>query len=158
MSLILPPFYIISALVFTFFSTLTIEAQSTTIESFLHGAWKNTAMNHTEAWVHKGNKLNGYGIAMEGNDTLFYEKLEISLGLNPMVYTSWVKGQNGGHGIEFKLTESADTSWTFENPKHDFPKRIQYIRTGEASMEVKVTGHQKNKPHKEYFYFVRMQE
>ncbi len=127
----------------------------TNIAIFLSGTWKNKAFNHTETWKQEGNSLKGHGLAMEGKDTLFYECLEINLASKPMVYTSWVKGQNDGLGIDFKLTEATDTSWLFENPHHDFPKKIHYIRTGATRLEALVSGHDNKMPREEHFYFIR---
>ena len=127
----------------------------TNIANFLSGAWKNSTFNHIETWKQEGNSLKGHGLALEGKDTLFYERLEINLASNPMVYVSWVNRQNDGAGIEFKLTESTDTSWLFENPQHDFPKKIYYIRTGATQMEAIVSGHDNKMPREEHFYFIR---
>jgi hypothetical protein len=145
--------------IFTFLSTLLVGFAplygQTNIANYLSGTWKNVAFNHSETWKQERNMLKGFGLALEGNDTLFYERLEINLAANPMVYTSWVNGQNDGDSIEFKLSEATDTSWLFENPQHDFPKKIHYIRTGAATMEAYVSGHEKGIARKERFYFVR---
>jgi len=128
------------------------------LAQWLVGTWKNTTFNHTETWKQEGNTLKGHGLAMEGKDTLFYERIEINLASKPMVYTSWVNGQNNGAGIEFKLTEATDSSWLFENPLHDFPKKIHYIRTGTTNLEAFVSGHEKGMPREEHFYFIRKEE
>ncbi|MFN5317672.1 MAG: DUF6265 family protein [Bacteroidia bacterium] len=125
------------------------------IARWLVGTWLNTAFSHTETWRQEGNILKGFGLAVEGNDTLFYERLEISLATNPVVYRSWVKGQNNGVGIEFNLKEATDTSWFFENPKHDFPKKIHYIKTGASTLEVFVFGHENSRLREEHFFFIR---
>ncbi len=128
------------------------------IAQWLVGTWKNTAFNHTEIWKQEGNTLKGNGLAVEGKDTLFYERLEINFAANPLVYTTWVKGQNDGSGIEFKLTEATDTSWLFENPQHDFPKKIHYIKIGDTIMDARVSGHEKGTPREEHFNFIRKDE
>jgi len=146
-------------IVFIMSSCLLANGQSNSeFAHWLASTWKNTAFNHTETWKQEGNTLQGHGLAMEGNDTLFYERLEINLDVNPMVYTSWVKGQNNGSGIKFKLTEATDTSWLFENPQHDFPKKIQYTKIGEAIMYARVSGHENKMPREEHFYFIRKED
>jgi hypothetical protein len=125
------------------------------LASYLSGHWQNTSFNHTETWIQEGNTLRGFGLALDGNDTLFYERLEINLAVNPIVYTSWVTSQNDGTGIEFKLTESTDTSWIFENPQHDFPTKIIYIRKGPQKLEARVSGREKGIPREEQFVFER---
>ena len=145
--------------IFTFLSTLLVGFAplygQTNIANYLSGTWKNVAFNHSETWKQERNMLKGFGLALEGNDTLFYERLEINLAVNPIVYTSWVRSQNDGNGIEFKLTESTDTSWIFENPQHDFPTKIMYIRKGPQKLEARISGREKGIPREEQFVFVR---
>jgi hypothetical protein len=145
--------------IFTFLSTLLVGLAplygQTNIANYLSGAWKNVAFNHIETWKQEENILKGYGLAVEGKDTLFYEWLEINLTANPMVYTSWVKGQNDGAGIEFKLSEATDTSWTFENPNHDFPQKITYVKLANNKLEAFVSGIEKGLQRKEHFFFNR---
>jgi hypothetical protein len=128
------------------------------LHAYLPGTWKNKAFNHKETWKHEGNVLHGFGLAMEGKDTLFYERLEINLTVNPVVYISWVTGQNGGSGIEFKLTESTDTSWVFENPLHDYPKKIMYIKSDNSNLEARISGSYKGTIREEQFRFSRETE
>jgi hypothetical protein len=40
--------------------------------------------------------------------------------------------------VAFKLTSKTDSTLVFENPDHDFPKQITYIRENESSMHVVV--------------------
>ena len=40
----------------------------------------------------------------------------------------------------FKLTRSSATEAVFENPEHDFPKRIIYRRSGEDSLTATIDG------------------
>src|SRR5205809_205592 len=39
-------------------------------------------------------------------------------------------GAAGGPAVPFRLTAHGRTSATFDNPGHDFPQRIRYVRTG----------------------------
>lgn len=43
-------------------------------------------------------------------------------------------------GTEFKLTRSSDGEAVFENPQHDFPKRITYKRSSEGTLLAIVDG------------------
>lgn len=148
-----------AALFFFFFLTfcVPIKAQEhIELARWLCGTWKNAVFNQSETWKHEGNTLIGNGLALETKDTLFYERLEINLTANPMVYTSWVKGQNDGNGIEFELTASTEFSWVFENPQHDFPKKIKYIRTGTSTLEVFISGLENGMLREEHLYFIRI--
>ena len=41
-------------------------------------------------------------------------------------YTSTVEDQNKQQPIAFKMTKAEGNMFVFENPQHDFPKRIVY--------------------------------
>ena len=41
-------------------------------------------------------------------------------------YCPIVAGQNAGEAVFFKLVFAQDTSFVFENPKHDFPQKVVY--------------------------------
>ncbi|MFN5371308.1 MAG: DUF6265 family protein, partial [Bacteroidia bacterium] len=99
--------------------------------------------------------LKGFGLAMNNRDTIFYEKLEINCDVTPPIYTSWVANQNKGVGIQFKLTSATDTSWTFENPNHDFPQKITYLKLANNKLEAFVSGIEKGLQRKEHFFFNR---
>jgi hypothetical protein len=111
--------------------------------------------NHVETWSREGNVLKGFGLAMEGRDTLFFERVEIDGTLDSPVYTSWVAHQNNGAGIRFSLKSATDTSWIFENPNHDFPQQIIYIRKESDQLEAYVSGRENGIKRKEHFVFKR---
>lgn len=135
---------------------LTINGQGfNELVKLLPGTWQNTAFNHVETWSREGNVLKGFGLAMEGRDTLFFERLEIDGTLDSPVYTSWVAHQNNGAGIRFSLKSATDTSWIFENPNHDFPQQIIYIRKESDQLEAYVSGRENGIKRKEHFVFKR---
>lgn len=136
-------------------SAQTEKATITNLLAFLPGTWQNGAFNHVETWHREGLLLKGFGLAMNGHDTLFYERLEINGAATPPIYTSWVTNQNNGVGIQFKLISATDTSWIFENPQHDFPTKIMYIRKGPQKLEARISGREKGIPREEQFVFVR---
>ncbi len=41
--------------------------------------------------------------------------------------------------VAFRLTGCADESYVFENATHDFPKRLEYRRSGESGLSVRVS-------------------
>jgi hypothetical protein len=42
--------------------------------------------------------------------------------------------------VAFRLTELAGDRAVFENPDHDFPTRLEYMRGGDGAMSVRVSG------------------
>ncbi len=55
-----------------------------------------------------------------------------------IVYIATVINQNQGQGVPFALT-SSDKALVFENPTHDFPKKIIYNPVDQNEIEVTVT-------------------
>ena len=61
-----------------------------------------------------------------------------------LVYTAMPNGRQPA--TDFVLTSLTDDTATFENPTHDFPKKIQYVRKADGSMEAVVSGAANRKP------------
>ncbi|TWV90755.1 hypothetical protein [Chitinophaga pinensis] len=55
------------------------------------------------------------------------EYLDLSSRNNLLTYTATVVRQNGGKSVSFKQTKIGD-ELVFENPTHDFPKKLVYKR------------------------------
>jgi len=68
--------------------------------------------------------------ASSGKRTTF-EFLRIELADGKPVYLT---SPGGRPAVEFKSVEQSATWIVFENPAHDFPRRILYWRDGEALM------------------------
>jgi hypothetical protein len=45
----------------------------------------------------------------------------------------------GGPAVEFALTELSPTRALFENPQHDYPKRIVYERVGGDGLRTEIS-------------------
>jgi hypothetical protein len=61
-----------------------------------------------------------------------------------LVYTAMPNGRQPA--TDFVLTSLTDDTATFENPNHDFPKKIQYLRKADGAMEAIVSGAPNRKP------------
>jgi hypothetical protein len=68
--------------------------------------------------------MNGRGINLKGTDTVFVEKLKIIVRENTIFYVADVPENK--EPVLFKATAITNTSVVFENPQHDFPKKIVY--------------------------------
>jgi hypothetical protein len=66
-----------------------------------------------------------------------FEFLCISERAGTLVFTP---RPNAGPPTDFVLTHIDADSATFENPSHDFPRRIKYIRTGDNGMRATISG------------------
>lgn len=100
---------------------------------WLSGEWKRLDMtggkSGSESWVIVSDSvLLGRGTTMRGTDTLFVEKLKIVSRKSALYYVADV-AENGAP-VAFKLIAATSGSFTCENLKHDFPKRIAYSLEG----------------------------
>lgn len=117
--------------------------KSTGIESlsWLQGEWVSqnpgSDMVTRETWKANSGKLEGKGEVIKNGETTFTEILSIEMVEGTLSYVANVA--HNTDPVQFKLTKIQNDSWTFENPTHDFPKSIQYIRT-EGGFEAVVSG------------------
>jgi hypothetical protein len=97
---------------------------------WLVGTW-NLACNDTlstEVWILKNDSVYA-ATSMDvkgGKDTLRYENITIEQIGNEVYYIPVIKTQNEGKPVRFKLTQQNKNQVVFENPDHDFPKKITY--------------------------------
>ena len=95
----------------------------------LEGTWKmNTKRGAVcEEWKKVDNNyLQNRGYMIKGNDTIITERVALTNTKAGILYTSTVEDQNNKEPIAFKMTRNEDNMFVFENPEHDFPKRIVY--------------------------------
>jgi Domain of unknown function (DUF6265) len=95
----------------------------------LNGRWvmQTDKVTITEQWLQK-NKTEylGKSWTSKGKDSTLNETLLLSYENGVIKYTSTVVGENDGQAISFVLTKAENDMYVFENPQHDFPKRITY--------------------------------
>jgi uncharacterized protein YciI len=94
--------------------------------SFLEGTWFAEKNNTYERWdKFNEQQLKGFSYKMKNSKLLIDEYVDITKGEKNIIYTATVKNQNQGKSIPFTLTQTGN-SYAFENPTHDFPKKIVY--------------------------------
>ena len=121
--------------------------------AWLSGTWR-TESGAEEWWIppRGGLMLGVHRKVREGRAT-FWEQLRIEhLGDGLVDYVAWPKGQAVTH---FRMTQSRPGSVMFENPTHDFPRRIQYTRTGDT-LDVRVEGESGGTPREASWRFTRV--
>jgi len=137
----------IQKLFFTIFLLLLVHAsnaQESNKQKFkklewLAGKWTRTnakaGQSGYETWARVSDlKLSGKGVTFKGKELIFTENLEFIVKGNDIFYTVVITGEK--KPVCFKLTEISDDSFTCENPKHDFPKKITYSRNGNHAKAV----------------------
>jgi hypothetical protein len=111
---------------------------------FLQGTWK---MENKEVFEHwdklNDNTLKGFSYKFKDGQMAISEYLDISRINKEIIYTATVLNQNQGKGVNFKLIKT-DSTFTFENPNHDFPQKIVYKILNDTEIFVQVSdGNQK---------------
>jgi uncharacterized protein YciI len=111
---------------------------------FLQGTWKMENKDVYEHWDKLNeNTLKGFSYKLKDGQMFVSEYLDITKVNNEVVYIATVLQQNQGKGVNFKLT-IIDSTFTFENPNHDFPKKIVYQKLNDTEIFVQVSdGRQK---------------
>lgn len=98
--------------------------------SWLEGTWTRTngtkpGRSAHERWEKSSEQeLRGYGVTLQGQDTIFLEKITVLVKDNAIYYVADVP-QNQ-QPVYFKFTEITESGFVCENPEHDFPKKISY--------------------------------
>lgn len=108
--------------------------------AWLSGRWVSTADDTSteETWTSAGpDAMFGISRTTAGDRTVFFEYLRIEQTDDGLVYYASPKGRCPP--VPFAVTEVADGSVRFENPAHDDPKSIAYVRSGDA-LEATVDG------------------
>jgi len=69
----------------------------------------------------------GMSRTVAGEKTVEFEYLRIEQRADGIYYVAHPKARCPG--TDFKLTRASATEAVFENPQHDFPRRVEYRRT-----------------------------
>lgn len=90
----------------------------------------------------------------KGERQLFFEFLRLEQRTDALVYAAHPGGASPG--TEFKLTSWNGREAVFENPAHDFPKLIRYVKNDNGSVSASVEGDEGGHPAKEEFRYERI--
>lgn len=142
-------------------SPVSAEAKQFPLEALV-GKWEdvNRANKFYEEWEKVGERhLRGRGYVLSGDslqaDTVFIEQLEILPEEGSLFYVVSLSGSQTSEKVRFKMTQADDGVITFENPEHDFPKKINYKLLSNVQMEVYLNGLENGKFGETRFSFIR---
>lgn len=110
--------------------------------SFL-GRWENKTPEGTfsEEWKTENDSVMvGASYFINGKDTLFAETIRLEQKENNLFMIVSVPNQNEEKPVAFKLTSSTSDNLVFENPEHDFPKKITYKLVTKDSLYAEISG------------------
>lgn len=111
--------------------------------AWLAGNWQDAANGGVseEIWEKADEQsMHGFSYFMVGKDTASSETMTISRKENKLVYAATVKDQNDGKPVEYSMTSTDSNQLIFENPMHDFPKKIIYKKITNDSLVVQLEG------------------
>lgn len=122
------------------------------------GNWENKSEDGTlsESWKKVNDSTyTGTSYFLKGKDTIHNETIELTqLGEN-LSYNATVMGQNDDKAVAFPLTKTTNKSLIFENPTHNYPKKITYTLVSKDSLVTEISGTQQGKPSSEKFILIR---
>jgi hypothetical protein len=107
---------------------------------WIAGVWTLSGGDHTveEQWTEPAsNAMLGLSRTLAGGRMVAFEFLRIETRPEGIFYVA----QPGGRPpTDFRLTSWDGRTATFENPAHDFPRRILYTHNADGSLTARVDG------------------
>jgi hypothetical protein len=125
----------------------------------LEGTWEMITKNGTicEEWKKiDNNYLQGKGYTTKGSDTIINEKVALKNADAGIFYLSSVANQNNRTPISFRMTKAEGNQFIFENPNHDFPKRIVYKLINVDSLQAFVDDGIDGSENRQDFYYKKV--
>ena len=109
--------------------------------SWIAGDWQTAPGGRAQIEEHwtavAGASMMGVSRTVVGDKTAEFEYLRIEQRTNGNIYyVAHPKARCPG--TDFKLTRASATEAVFENPEHDFPKRIIYRKTGDDALTASI--------------------
>jgi hypothetical protein len=143
-------------IVFTFMVNLSIQNPTLADISWISGDWQTAPGGRAQIEEHwtpvAGASMMGMSRTVAGEKTVEFEYLRIEQRADGIYYVAQPKGRCPG--TDFKLTRASNIEAVFENPQHDFPKRIIYRKGADDSLTASIDGGEGSKPMS--FAFKRM--
>ena len=123
--------------------------------NWLLGNWENEMPEGvlTETWT-KENDSTFSGTTyfiINKEDTVHSETIILKQQNDELIYRPTVKGQNNDEPLDFKLSSESENSFSFENPKHDYPQKIVYKKVNETNLVATISGIQQGKQSSESY-------
>ena len=106
-------------------------AQATAPLAWMAGTWAKSKDGkvHEEQWRATPAGLSGQGCQMRGDTVAFTEVMDITMAKKGPVFTARPRGQPS---TAFPATVVDGQRVVFSNPAHDWPKEVEYWRTGDV--------------------------
>lgn len=136
--------YLLAAALLLSFTTITRQTGSfKALFKLTGGTWKmRTTKGYTcEQWKSLGDTaLSGRSYKITGTDTTIEEQMMLIKRGADILYIPTVNGQNNGQPVIFKLISAFNGTYTFSNPKHDYPQLIVYQLASKNTLNAWIDG------------------
>ncbi len=122
--------------------------------AWLSGSWETPPgkMQIDEHWSSvAGSSMIGMSRTVAGSKMVFFEYLRIEVRGDAIYYVAHPKARTPG--TEFKLVRLSEMKAVFENPQHDFPKRIIYRRNADGTLTARIEGDGTEKEKPQEFHY-----
>lgn len=110
--------------------------------AWMAGGWQTAPGERVQIEEHwmapAGGTMLGMGRTVAGDRTVEFEFIRLEQRAGTIYYVASPKGRCPA--TDFKLTRLAGQEVVFENPAHDFPKRITYRKNSDGSLTATVDG------------------
>ena len=120
----------------------TGPAQTISELGWISGDWQTASGGRAQIEEHwtkpDGGSMIGMSRTVAGGRTVEFEYLRIEQRADAIYYVAHPKARCPG--TDFKLTRLTAREAFFENPQHDFPKRIIYRKHADASLMASIDG------------------
>jgi len=127
----------------SFLSNVSGQGQTSIADiSWIAGDWQTPAGGRAQIEEHwtqvAGATMMGVSRTVAGEKTVEFEYLRIEQRADGIYYVAHPKARCPG--TDFKLNRASATEAVFENPQHDFPKRIIYRKTADEGLTASIDG------------------
>ena len=130
----------LTLLIFCLLALLPTQTTSLADMSWIAGDWQTAPGGRAQSEEHwtpvAGATMLGMSRTVAGEKMVEFEYLRIEQRADGIYYVAHPKARCPG--TDFKLTKASATEAVFENPQHDFPKRIIYRKTGDDSLTASI--------------------
>lgn len=121
---------------------LSLQTATLADISWISGDWQTAPGGRRQIEEHwtqaAGATMMGMSRTVAGEKTVEFEYLRIEQRADGIYYVAHPKARCPG--TDFKLTRATATEAVFENPQHDFPKRIIYRKGADDSLAASIDG------------------
>lgn len=117
-------------------------------KDWLLGKWENKSDegNLLEIWKKVNDSLFiGESYFIKGKDTLHFENIQLKQKGEELFYTTTIRGQNNDKPVTFKQNVEIMKQLVFENPQHDYPRKIVYKPFAKDHLLIEISGIQQEK-------------